>query len=39
LAAQKEEFAEVVGVVVGDEEDFAEDGLAVAMGERSEEIG
>ena len=30
-AAKEEEFAEMVGVVVGEEEDFAEDGLAGAM--------
>jgi len=39
LATEQEQFAEVVGVVVGSEQDFAEDGLAVAVGERGEEIG
>lgn len=35
---QNQEFAQVVGVVVGDEEGFAEDGLAGAVRERREEV-
>ena len=38
-AAEDDEFAEVVGVVVGDEEGFAEEVLAVAPAEGFEEIG
>src|SRR5579885_75329 len=38
-AAEKKEFAEVIGVVVGDEEGFAEQRLTGAVGERGEEVG
>ena len=38
-AAENDEFAEVVGVVVGDKEGFAEKVLAVAPAEGFEEIG
>jgi len=38
LAAQQEQFAKVVGVVVGQKEGFAQDGLAVAVGQRGEKV-
>ncbi len=38
-ATEDDEFAEMVGVVVGDEEGFAEKVLALAPAERFEEVG
>ncbi len=38
-AAEDDEFAKVVGVVVGDEESFAEEVLAVAPAEGFVEVG
>jgi hypothetical protein len=38
LAAEQEQFAKVVGVVIGQEEGFAQNGLAVAVGQRGEKV-
>lgn len=38
LAAEQEQFAEVVGVVIGEDEGFAQDGLAVAVRQRGEKV-
>jgi hypothetical protein len=37
--AQEHQFTQVVGVVVGDEESFAQDGLAVAVRNFGEKVG
>jgi hypothetical protein len=38
-AAEEDQGAEVVGVVIGDEQGFAENGLPIAVRERSEQVG